>query len=203
MKRCSLLRGTPKIWVAADVVPARHVPALSVSSPSAFDLTARKFVMQSPFPYVIQLRPARRSRSAFTLLELLIVLAIIGVIAAMVVPKFLAQQKGALLKITRTTVLTVEKASEYYAVDHDGECPTGSQEAIKMLLKPTDKDGKAMKGYLDKEPRDAWDQPLQYEYPNTKAPDSDKPAIWSLGPNHQNENGEGDDINNWKDLIAK
>ena len=167
------------------------------------DLTARKFVMQSRLHPAIRVRSVQRSRSAFTLLELLIVLAIIGVIAAMVVPKFLAQQKGALLKITRSTIGNVEKASEFYAVDHDGECPTGSQEAIKMLLKPTDKDGKAMKAYLDKEPRDAWDQPLHYEYPNTKAPDSDKPAIWSTGPNRQNENGEGDDINNWKDLISK
>jgi len=159
--------------------------------------------MQSRLQPAMRFRFPRRSRSAFTLLELLIVLAIIGVIAAMVVPKFLAQQKGALLKITRATIQTVEKASEYYAVDHDGECPTGSQEAITMLLKPTDKDGKPMKAYIDKAPKDAWDQALHYEYPNTKAPDSDKPAIWSNGPNRQNENGEGDDINNWKDLIAK
>ena len=49
-------------------------------------------------------------------------------------------------------------------------------------------------------PRDAWDQPLFYESPNTKVTDTDRPAIWSSGPNRQNENGEGDDVNNWKDL---
>ena len=57
-----------------------------------------------------------------------------------------------------------------------------------------------MKQYVDKVPRDAWDQPLFYESPNTKVTDTDRPAIWSSGPNRQNENGEGDDVNNWKDL---
>ena len=145
-------------------------------------------------------RPRRQSRSAFTLLELLIVLAIIGVIAAMVVPRFLTQQKGANVKLSRTAILNQEKALELYAVEHDGEFPTGNQEALQLLLKPTDKEGKAMKPFVDKVPKDAWEQAIFYEYPNTKAPDTDRPAIWSSGVNRQNENGEGDDVNNWKDL---
>jgi len=130
----------------------------------------------------------------------LIVLAIIGVIAAMVVPRFLTQQKGANVKLSRTAIMNLEKACELYATEHDGECPAGSQEALQLLLKPTDKEGKPMKQYVDKIPKDAWDQPLFYEYPNTKVPDTDRPAIWSSGANRQNENGEGDDVNNWKDL---
>ena len=144
---------------------------------------------------------SRRTRRAFTLLELLIVLAIIGVIAAMVVPRFLAQQQGALIKSTRTAIHMLGGSIDFYAQDHDGEAPTGNQDAvIPLLLKPTDKDGKPMKGIIDKIPKDSWDQPLYYEYPNTKNPNTDRPAIWSSGPNRQNENGEGDDINNWKDL---
>lgn len=148
------------------------------------------------------LRPCsqRQTRSAFTLLELLIVLAIIGIIAAMVVPKFINSQQTANLKLSRTAIMNVEKALELYAVEHDGEFPAGNQEALHLLVKPTDKDGKAMKPFIDKLPKDAWDQALFYEYPNSKAPNASSPAIWSSGPNRQNENGEGDDINNWKDL---
>ncbi len=57
-----------------------------------------------------------------------------------------------------------------------------------------------MKPYLDKLPADAWGQVFQYEFPNTKAPRSSKPAIWSSGANRQNEEGAGDDVNNWSDL---
>ncbi len=157
--------------------------------------------MQSCHRPAFQLRSVRGNRRAFTLLELLIVLAIIGVIAAMVVPRFLAQQKGALVSLARLAVKNLETASDNYAVDHDGEPPSGTQDAaVPLFLKPLDKDGKPMKQYLDKLPKDPWDKPLFYEYPNTKAPDTDRPAIWSSGPNRQNENGEGDDINNWKDL---
>ncbi len=145
-------------------------------------------------------RSVSHPRRAFTLLELLIVLAIIGVIAAMVVPKFINSQQSANLKLSRTAIMNVEKALELYAVEHDGEFPSGNQEALNLLLKPTDKEGKPMKPFIDKLPKDAWDQAVFYEYPNTKSQNSSAPAIWSSGPNRQNENGEGDDVNNWKDL---
>ena len=156
--------------------------------------------MRLPCRSAVRPQSNRPRRSAFTLLELLIVLAIIGIIAAMVVPKFINSQQTANLKLSRTAIMNVEKALELYAVEHDGEFPTGNQEALNMLLKPTDKNGQVAKPFIDKLPKDAWDQPLLYEYPNTKAQNSSSPAIWSSGVNRQNENGEGDDINNWKDL---
>lgn len=58
-------------------------------------------------------RPTRRSlsRGGFTLMELLIVLAIIGVIAAIAVPSFLGQQKKANVKATQASIHGLESAA--------------------------------------------------------------------------------------------
>lgn len=139
-------------------------------------------------------------RGGFTLLEVLLVLAILGVIAAMVVPQLLGRQQDAYVKATKSSINGLDHALQMYAFDHDGEYPAGNQNALSSLVEPVDKNGKEMKPYLDKLPTDAWGQVFQYEFPNTKAPRSSKPAIWSGGPNKSNEEGTGDDINNWSDL---
>lgn len=141
---------------------------------------------------------ARARRSGFSLLELLIVLAIIGVIAAMVVPQLLGRQKEAYIDITKESIHNLEQALKLYAVDHDAEFPQGNQEALSVLITPMDRNNKPMPAYIEKLPADAWGEPLFYQYPNDKAESSvDKPAIWSAGPDHKNDNGSGDDINNW------
>ncbi len=142
----------------------------------------------------------RKTRRGFTLLEVLLVLAILGVIAAMVVPQLLGRQKQALIDTTRLSVNNLENALKLYAIAHDGEYPQGTQDALSVLLEPVDADGKSIEPYLEKLPMDPWDQLLFYEYPNQKAPNSTKPAIWSSGPDKKNDDGSGDDINNWDDL---
>ena len=139
-------------------------------------------------------------RAAFTLLEVLLVLAILGVIAAMVVPQLLGRQQKAMVDTTRASIANLENAVKMYAIDHDGEYPQGNQSALSVLMEPVDnRTGQPMQPYLEKLPTDAWGQMLFYEYPNSKAQRSTKPAIWSAGPNRQNEDGSGDDINNWMD----
>lgn len=142
----------------------------------------------------------RVSRRGFTLLEVLLVLAILGVIAAMVVPQLLGSQKKAMIDTTRASIHGLEHALELYAIDHDGEHPQGGQETLNTLLDPVDREGNPRNPYIERL-NDAWGEMLYYEYPNTKAANSSKPAIWSSGPNRQDENGAGDDINNWKDLV--
>ncbi len=144
-------------------------------------------------------RSASRRRG-FTLTEVLLVLAILGVIAAMVVPNLLGQQKQALIKTTKMSIKSLEDACTHYAIAHDGEYPTGGRdEVIALLTNPgADKDGKPISPYLPKVPKDAWDQPLYYEYPPTgKAPNLTVPAIWSSGPDKKTDDGANDDINNW------
>lgn len=145
-------------------------------------------------------RAARVRRGGFSLLELLIVLAIIGLIAAMVVPNLIGRQQQANIDITKQSIESLEQALKLYAVDHDAEFPQGNQEALSVLLNPVDRNNQPMRSYLDSEtlPTDAWGEPLYYQYPNDKSSSNvDKPAIWSAGPDRKNDNGSGDDINNW------
>lgn len=143
----------------------------------------------------------RRRRSGFTLTEVLLVLAILGVIAAMVVPNLLGAQQKANIMATKQSIAGLEKALQLYAVANGGEYPSmGREELFPSLMAPgQDADGRAIAPYLDKTPKDAWGQPLYYEFPNSKAAHATKPAIWSSGPNKQNEDGAGDDVNNWSD----
>ncbi|MDZ4688335.1 MAG: type II secretion system protein GspG [Planctomycetaceae bacterium] len=138
-------------------------------------------------------------RRGFTLTEVLLVLAILGVIAAMVVPNLIGQQKVALVRTSKASIKGLEDAMKQYAVAHDGEFYQGGNDtAFAELLNPgQDADGRTVAPYLEKTPKDAWDNPLYYEYPTSKVANGTRPAIWSSGPNRQNEDGGGDDINNW------
>lgn len=128
----------------------------------------------------------RSRRGGFTLIEVLLVLAILGVIAAMVVPNLLGTQTQAYIKTTRTSIDSLESAAQGYAVNHDGEWP----QSLQQLLEPENTGTQVIPPTLDKIPTDAWGTPLQYEY----TPGNPRPLITSYGPNKQQ--GGGDDITN-------
>lgn len=139
----------------------------------------------------------RSCRTGFTLLEVLIVLAILGVIAAMVVPNILGQQQRASIEATEGSIHGFEESLKLYAVSHDGLFPEGDQNTVvNQLMQPEELNGTTIEPVLDKVPKDAWGEVLYYEYPSSKTTNS-KPAIWSSGPNRKDDQGSGDDITNW------
>lgn len=139
----------------------------------------------------------RNCRRGFTLTEVLLVLAIIGVIAAMVVPNLIGSQKKANIDATKVNIKGFETVLDNYAIANGGEYPTGSREdVINLLMNPgQDADGRQLPPAITSTPRDAWDQPLYYDM--GKATPAGKPGVWSSGPNKVNDEGSGDDINNW------
>jgi general secretion pathway protein G len=146
-------------------------------------------------------------RSGFTLLELLIVLAIILVIAAMVVPNLIGSQQKANEDATLITIKNFEKAPVgTWAADHDGTYLKGSgQEVWQQMMNPGNYKGRKLRPYIEEPPADAWGQILQYEWNgdgHSKKQNALKPAIWSIGANGQDEGGEGDDIASWRSLAA-
>jgi general secretion pathway protein G len=140
----------------------------------------------------------RPRRAGFTLIEVLLVVAILGVIAAAVVPSLLGRQQAAYEKTTLTSIRTLQGTLMTYALDHDGTFPSGGREALSQLTNASDYKGKKVAPYLDSTPKDAWGEALYYEWPTSKGK-GDKPAVWSSGPNRQNEDGSGDDINSWSE----
>ena len=141
----------------------------------------------------------KQARRGFTLLEVLLVLAIIGVIAAFAVPQLLGTQQKANIDASRIHIRDFENHLQRYAIDHDGVYPSGDSETVvEMLIVPgTDKTGRQLPAYLAEVPSDAWGNPLSYEYPPSGNRQSliDKPAIWSVGPDQQD--GTEDDVTNW------
>jgi general secretion pathway protein G len=133
-------------------------------------------------------------RAGFTLMEILIVLAILAVIMALVLPNFLKAQRDATLKTAKMAVKNVEQAVEMYASHHDGEYPAGG--SLDLLMHSPGNDTKWSGPYIkgNKVPTDPWGHAIQYQSPGTHQTDG-SPDIWSMGPDKQS--GTADDITNW------
>ena len=93
------------------------------------------------------------SRGAFTLIEVLLVVAILGVIAAAVVPALIGRQQDANMQITKTDIKGLEQAMKMYAIDHDGEYLQGSKDALSQLTQSSEYRGKKIKPYLEETPQ--------------------------------------------------
>ena len=136
----------------------------------------------------------QKVRRGFTLLEVLLVLVILGVIAAMVVPRLFGVQEDSMKKTTQSSIKGLKQALDLYALAHDAKYP----ETIDDLLEPLDRDENPMQPYLEKYPKDAWGQRMNYmvEIDENMA-GAQVARIWSNGPDGQDDDGSGDDINNW------
>lgn len=136
-------------------------------------------------------------RSGFTLMEVLLVLAILGVLMAMVVPGLMGRQKQANIDATKLSIHGLENALKLYALDHDGEYPS-TNDGLEALISAPANDSKWKRPYLDNTsslPADAWGNAFQYQYPGQHQPSGDKPDIFSWGPD-KSANTD-DDITNW------
>ena len=143
-------------------------------------------------PRTVRMRNQRQR--GFTLMEILIVLAILAVIIGLVLPNFLGAQERANKDAAKVAVAGVEKAADIYAAHHDGEYPP----SIDALLTSPAGDQKWSGPYLQRGqvPRDPWGNVLQYQYPGThQGAGNDRPDIWSMGKDKQSNTA--DDITNW------
>ena len=151
----------------------------------------------TPFPTPMTDAPRLRQRliRGFTLIELMVVLVIIGVLAALIVPNVLDRADDARVTAARTDVNNLMQALKLYRLDNQ-RYPTTEQGLQALLTKP----GAApvptnWKPYLEKLPNDPWGRPYQYLNPGVKG----EIDVMSLGADGQ-PGGEGKDadIGSWQ-----
>ena len=135
-----------------------------------------------------------RRSSGFTLIEVLLVVVIIGAMAAMVVPRLTGRSEKAKITIAKVDIESnIASALKLYELDN-GTFPTTSQGLDALLKTPTVSPvPPSWNGpYIEKSPVDPWGRAYQYQYPSTRGNTYD---LYSKGPK---ESDEKTWITNWK-----
>lgn len=107
--------------------------------------------------------------SGFTLIELMVVLAIIGMMAALVVPNVMGRADEARTVAARTDIGSLYQALKFYRLDNH-RYPTAEQGLRALVARPTTEPvPQNWKPYLDKLPADPWGNPYQYLNPGVRS----------------------------------
>ncbi|MFT4191129.1 MAG: type II secretion system major pseudopilin GspG [Comamonas sp.] len=139
--------------------------------------------------------PSVRKNRGFTLIELMVVLAIIGMLAALIVPNVLSRADDARVTAARTDVNNLMQALKLYRLDNL-RYPTAEQGLQALVTRPTSNPAPGnWKSYLDKLPNDPWGHPYQYLNPGVHG----AVDVFSFGADGQ-PGGEGNDadLGSWQ-----
>jgi general secretion pathway protein G len=165
---------------------------------SSSDLDSGQMTAMNSFrsarPSAISARIAR----GFTLIEIMVVITILGVLAALIVPRVVGRTDDAKIAAAKQDIATIMQALKLYRLDN-GRYPTTDQGLQALIVKPTTepvptnwKQG----GYIERTgvPVDPWGDPYKYLNPGIKG----EIDVFSLGRDKAN-GGEGPDadIGSW------
>jgi general secretion pathway protein G len=131
-----------------------------------------------------------KKHHGFTLIEVMVVVVILGILAAVVVPKIMSRPEQARIVKVKQDILAIQSALDLYKLDN-GYYPSTDQGLQALITKPTtDPMPRNWKtdGYLQQLPMDPWGQ--AYQYIN----DNEKLRIFSYGAKGKEGNST---IGNW------
>jgi len=143
-------------------------------------------------------------RSAFTLMELLLVAGILALLAAFAIPRLFEQATEAKIKICKAAIGKngpIAKALNSYKWDM-GQFPDSDEGLEALFQRKEEVDNESYKGpYLEgafEELKDPWSGAYEYRYPG-EVHGEEGYDLWSRGPNKVDDGGKegSDDIKNW------
>jgi general secretion pathway protein G len=137
----------------------------------------------------------KERRNAFTMVEILVVVVILGILAATIIPQFRGTTFDAKVSASKAHIAELESAVERFYIHMDRH-PT-TEEGLKVLVDAPSGDEKKWRGpYIQMLRPDPWGNPYQYRDPGTHHKNGYD--IWSRGAdNAEGGEGEGAHIGNW------
>lgn len=136
--------------------------------------------------------PQTSRQSGFTLIEIMVVIVILGILAAVVVPNIMSRPDEARIAKAKQDIRALSTALDLYKLDNY-TYPTTDQGIEALASKPSsapEPKNYREDGYLKKVPMDPWQNPYQYLSPGEHG----SVDIYSLGPD---QTPSDDDIGNW------
>ena len=181
---------------AATAATAATAPAVIAAIPTqAVRADADADAGQGRGAAVYRRRTPRRAAGGFTLIEIMVVLVIIGVLAALIAPNVLDRAADARVTAARTDVNNLMQALKLYKLDNQ-RYPSAEQGLDALVRRPeVGAVPPNWKPYLDKLPADPWGRAYQYLNPGLKG----EIDVFSFGADGQ-PGGEGQnaDIGSWQ-----
>lgn len=114
-------------------------------------------------------RAINHPEAGLTLIEMIVVLAIIALVAALIVPNVIGRPDEARVTVARTDIRTISAALKMYRLDN-GDYPTTEQGLAALATKPGSEPlprNWSPEGYLAQVPVDPWGRPYVYRYPGS------------------------------------
>ena len=142
-------------------------------------------------------RLRRFKQAGFTLIEIMVVVVILGILAAIIVPRIMSRPEQARVVKAKQDVVNIQNALDMYRLDN-GFYPSQSQGLVALVKKPSgdpQPENYQEGGYLKEVPMDPWNHKYHYTNPG-KHGDVD---VYTYGPTNK-PGGVGKDatIGNWK-----